>query len=247
MRKLAYSSSRSMTWERTAERYMRSLTRARRAHPLKAIATAQRKRIVLPDNPPAPRMQLGHFLSMCDDTGLLQHAVCSVPDRSHGYCIDDNARALLMACALNAPGEQRLPETLTSRLAAFIQHAWNPDLKRFRNFMSFDRRWLEESGSEDCHGRSLWALGECAREGCQRVAPAVGRRRLFAEALPAAEELYLAARLGFYASRIGRLLRRREQGLPRRRVTLFVCRQTDVNLVVGRDQRLGMVRRGSRL
>jgi len=129
-------------------------------------------------------MQLGHLLSMCDDTGLFQHAVRSVPDRSHGYCVDDNARALLVACALNAAGEQRLPEPLTTRLAAFVQDAWNPDTKRFRNFMSFDRRWLEEVGSEDCHGRALWALGRCARSD---ATPA--RRRwaasLFAEALPA--------------------------------------------------------------
>ena len=131
-------------------------------------------------------MQLSHFLSMCDDTGLFQHAVHSVPDRSHGYCVDDNARALLLACALNHPGEQRLSEPLTARLAAFVQHAWNPDKRRFRNFMSFDRRWLEDSGSEDSHGRTLWALGECAH---RDVSPS--RRQwaagLFAEALPAVE------------------------------------------------------------
>ncbi len=68
-------------------------------------------------------MQIGHFLSMRDDTGLFQHAVHSVPDRLHGYCIDDNARALLLACALNTPGELRLSEVLTSRFAAFVQHA----------------------------------------------------------------------------------------------------------------------------
>ncbi len=133
-----------------------------------------------------PEMQLSHFLSMCDDTGLFQHAVHSVPDRSHGYCVDDNARALLLACALNHPGEQRLSEPLTARLAAFVQHAWNPDKRRFRNFMSFDRRWLEDSGSEDSHGRTLWALGECAH---RDVSPS--RRQwaagLFAEALPAVE------------------------------------------------------------
>jgi hypothetical protein len=131
-------------------------------------------------------MQICHLLSMCDDTGLFQHAVHSVPDRSHGYCVDDNARALLLACALNNPGEQRLSETLTARLAAFVQHAWNPDKRRFRNFMSFDRRWLEDSGSEDSHGRTLWALGECAHSD---VSPS--RRRwaagLFAEALPTVE------------------------------------------------------------
>jgi DNA-binding MarR family transcriptional regulator len=105
---------------------------------------------------PPPPMQIGHLLAMCDDTGLAVH---SVPHRSHGYCIDDNARALLFACALNEPGEQRLSESLTAQLAAFVQHAWNPHTRRFRNFMSFDRRWLEDSGSEDSHGRALWALG----------------------------------------------------------------------------------------
>ena len=78
--------------------------------------------------------------------------------------------------ALNGPGEQRLPEALTARFASFVQHAWNPDTRRFRNFMSFDRRWLEDRGSEDSHGRTLWALGECARQRCERVASAMGGR-----------------------------------------------------------------------
>jgi hypothetical protein len=131
-------------------------------------------------------MQTGHFLSMCDDTGLFQHAVHSVPDRSHGYCVDDNARALLLACALNEPGEQALANVLTARFAAFVQHAWNPDTGRFRNFMGFNRIWLEDKGSEDSHGRTLWALGECARKDASP-----SRRRwataLFAQALPAAK------------------------------------------------------------
>ncbi|MGH7004455.1 MAG: glycosyltransferase family 4 protein, partial [Alphaproteobacteria bacterium] len=156
MRKRAYASSRSMTWERTAERYLASFEKARRGHPLRVVARldpSERSR----DRQAPPEMQVGHLLSMCDDTGLFQHAIHSVPDRSHGYCVDDNARALLLACALNKPGEQRLAEALTARLAAFVQHAWNPDTRRFRNFMSFDRSWLEESGSEDSHGRTLWA------------------------------------------------------------------------------------------
>jgi glycosyltransferase involved in cell wall biosynthesis len=185
MRKLAYSSSRSMIWERTAERYLEVFDRTRHARPLRVLAR-RGENIILPDNSAAPPMQLSHFLSMCDDTGLLQHAVCSVPDRAHGYCIDDNARALLVACALNAPGEQRLPETLTSQLAAFVQHAWSPATKRFRNFMSFDRRWLEDFGSEDCHGRTLWALGECA---CRDASESrrTWAASLFAQALPAVE------------------------------------------------------------
>jgi hypothetical protein len=131
-------------------------------------------------------MRTDHLFAMCDDTGLFQHAVHSVPDRAHGYCVDDNARALLVACALNNQGETALPDALTGHLAAFVQHAWNPDTGRFRNFMGFDRRWLEDRGSEDSHGRTLWALGVCAR---RDASPS--RRRwasgLFAEALPAVE------------------------------------------------------------
>ncbi len=185
MREQAYGASRTMTWERTAERYMTAFENARQGHWLKVIARTEPAAIA-PRGHPAPAMQTGHFLSMCDDTGLFQHAVHSVPDRAHGYCVDDNARALLLACALNEPGEKPLADALTARFAAFVQHAWNPDTKRFRNFMGFDRTWLEDRGSEDSHGRSLWALGECAR---RDASPS--RRRwaaaLFAEALSPAK------------------------------------------------------------
>ena len=182
MRERAYAASRSMTWERTAERYLTAFENARQGHWLKVIARSKPD-LVAPNGPAVPAMQTGHFLSMCDDTGLFQHAVHSVPDRSHGYCVDDNARALLLACALNEPGEQPLAEVLTARFAAFVQHAWNPDTGRFRNFMGFNRTWLEDKGSEDSHGRTLWALGECA---LKDASPS--RRRwaaaLFAQALP---------------------------------------------------------------
>ncbi len=182
MREQAYAASRSMTWQRTAERYLTVFENARQGHWLKVIARTEPDAVV-PHASAVPAMQTGHFQSMCDDTGLFQHAVHSVPDRSHGYCVDDNARALLLACALNEPGEQSLAEVLTARFAAFVQHAWNPDTGRFRNFMGFDRTWLEDKGSEDSHGRTLWALGECARKDASP-----SRRRwaaaLFAQALP---------------------------------------------------------------
>src|SRR5207237_8769773 len=184
MRIRAYESSRSMTWEHTAGRYVAAFEGARQGHWLKVIARTEPDPVA-PHGPAVPAMQTGHFLSMCDDTGLFQHAVYSVPDRSHGYCVDDNARALLLACALNEPGEIPLSEVLTARFAAFVQHAWNPDTGRFRNFMGFSRTWLEDKGSEDSHGRTLWALGECARKDASP-----SRRRwaaaLFAQALPAA-------------------------------------------------------------
>ena len=133
-----------------------------------------------------PRVQLSHFFSMCDATGLYRHAINSVPDRSHGYCVADNARALLLACTLNTPAEERLPEVLTTILASFVQQAWNPATRRFRDFMTFERHWLAAIGSEDSHGRILWALGESASND-----PNPGRSRwaaaLLVEAAPIVE------------------------------------------------------------
>src|SRR5438552_4248269 len=186
MRERAYAASRSMTWEQTAKRYVASFETAReRIRPKKVVSLDSiatfRKATALPE------VRIGHFLSLCDSSGMLQHAVHSVADRAHGYCVDDNARALLFSCALQNSGEAQLSQKLTSRFAAFVQHAWNPDTRRFRNFMSFDRRWLEETGSEDSHGRALWALAECARRDTDP-----SRRRwaaaLFKTALPAVEE-----------------------------------------------------------
>jgi hypothetical protein len=170
-----------MTWPRIGERYMVEYARAvetHRSHPdrLRATGPLDGKRTV-------PALCLTHFLAMCDDTGLTQHAIRSVPDRSHGYCVDDNARALLLACALNAAGEEPLAEVLVTRIAAFVQHAWNPDTRRFRNFMGFDRRWLEATGSEDSHGRTLWALGEFARADT-RASRRSWARALFSQAVP---------------------------------------------------------------
>ena len=184
MRKRAYASSRSMTWERTASSYAAVFDGVRRGVATEITAVRSEFRPLV-TNPP-PEVNLEHFELMCDDTGLFQHAIHAVPDRLHGYCVDDNARALLVAAALNAPGEQRMSESLCVRFAAFVQHSWNKDRNRFRNFMGFDRRWVEDIGSEDSHGRSLWALGECARRDSNS-----SRRRwasaLFLEALPAAE------------------------------------------------------------
>ncbi len=188
MRARAWSVARSMTWERTADRFVDVFENARRGHRLQVNKRLDRSTATW-DNAVPPEMRTDHFVAMCDDTGLLQHAVHSVPDRHHGYCVDDNARALLLACALNNLDERRLPEALTARLAAFVQHAWNPDVRQFRNFMSFDRRWLEDKGSEDSHGRTLWALGECS---CSDANPS--RRQwaaaLFAEALPIVESFH---------------------------------------------------------
>ena len=186
MRKRAYAVSRPMTWAQTAKRYLASFEAALEC-PGQAILLPADRAGSRGHGRAVPEIRIGHFLSLCDSTGMLQHAVHSVPDRAHGYCVDDNARALLLSSALARSGEAQLPEVLTARFAAFIQHAWNPDTRRFRNFMSYDRRWLEEKGSEDSHGRTLWALGECASKDADP-----SRRRwaasLFKTALPIVEE-----------------------------------------------------------
>ncbi|ODT18430.1 MAG: glycosyl transferase family 1 [Kaistia sp. SCN 65-12] len=188
MRKRAYASSRAMTWQSTAERYLAVFDAVRR-HDRFALVGPRGEDARPATHVAPPAVQLAHLFAMCDDTGLFQHAVHSVPDRHHGYCVDDNARALLVACALAKTGEQRLPDALTARFAAFIQHAWNPDNRMFRNFMSFDRRWLEARGSEDSHGRTLWALGEASVND-----PSPSRRSwaasLFIAALPTVEAFH---------------------------------------------------------
>lgn len=133
-----------------------------------------------------PVPDLRHVRTLTDDTGILQHACHSIPDRNHGYCVDDNARALLAACRHYALFRDSEVLDSISTYLAFTFHAFNPNNCRFRNFMSYDRRWLEEEGSEDSHGRALWGLGVAsllAPNGSQRHLSA----DLFARALAPVE------------------------------------------------------------
>lgn len=127
------------------------------------------------------------LFEMSDSTGMLQHSIGIVPDRNHGYCIDDNARALILMNLAEGltPDEKRARSSI---YASFMQHAWNPDLQRFRNFMGFDRTWCEEAGSDDSNGRALWALGHTI----ERSADADLRQwalRWFDQVAPALAEL----------------------------------------------------------
>lgn len=184
IRTRAFATSRSMVWAKVAERYLAVFETAQRGLPIK-FSDRRVRSAPFRAGRPVPDLKADYLLSMCDDTGIFQHAVHSVPDRSHGYCVDDNARALLLSSALCASGD-RLPNVLTVRFAAFVQHAWNPDTRRFRNFMSFERRWLEDAGSEDSHARTLWALGQCARAD-DNPERRIWALRLFAQALPTAD------------------------------------------------------------
>ena len=129
-----------------------------------------------------------HLFRLSDATGIFQHATFIVPNFAEGYCTDDNARALVFALMLQKLGQAtpRIHAQATT-YAAFLNHAFNRSSLRFHNFMSFDRRWLDEVGSEDCQGHALWALGLCVRQawhsGLQMLAA-----ELFQRALPVAVE-----------------------------------------------------------
>lgn len=158
-RKRAYEYTRNMVWKAVARQYLDLFAQCReerRRKPRRAV----RARPVRHTERDLPDLNLTHLRLLTDDTGILQHAHFTVPDRRHGYCCDDNARALIVALM----ARQLLPEDgqldlLSARYLTFLEYAFNEDTGRFRNFMTYDRRWLEEEGSEDCHARSLWGLG----------------------------------------------------------------------------------------
>ena len=104
-----------------------------------------------------PSVDLAHLRRLTDDTGILQHARFTVPNRVEGYCLDDNARALVLTTMVDDRTRDRL--ALQTRYLAFVGHAFDAETGTFRNFMSFSRQWLEHPSPDDCHGRALWALG----------------------------------------------------------------------------------------
>lgn len=159
MRKRAYMFCRQMIWKEVARQYLDTFELAKREG-LKARVPAFKLKTLSVGRPNLPEINLDHFRLMTDDTGILQHAKFTVPNRSHGYCVDDNARALIVAVTAREIFPKDLPlKALTSTYLSFLDHAFNEETGRFRNFMSYDRQWLEETGSEDSHGRSVWGLG----------------------------------------------------------------------------------------
>lgn len=154
MKTRALAFSRGMGWPIVAQNYLRSFEKARSSSEGDSRSVEQVPLLV--DEP----ICLDHILRLTDDTGMIQHATVSVPNRAEGYCVDDNARALLLTVYLDLIGHPSpmVPKLQTTYLS-FVAHALNPACSRFRNFMSYDRRWLEFCGSEDSQGRTLWALG----------------------------------------------------------------------------------------
>ena len=183
MRKNAYRIGREMIWSNVAQLYMRCFESSRldgAGLSRRSLATKtldQRPREL-------PELKLDHLSRMRDSTGVFQHAIFGVPNFSEGYCTDDNARAFILAVQLGELGED--PErvlSIATTSAAFLHHAFDTETRRFHNHLSFDRRWLDQRGSEDCHGRAVWALGVgVGRSPFRSFQMMAGQ--LFAQALP---------------------------------------------------------------
>jgi glycosyltransferase involved in cell wall biosynthesis len=199
MRKRAYLFARDMVWKKAAQGYMASFARVRsdRLETPRVQFSARATQKFLHH---LPELKLTHVNGLTDDTGMLQHAIFTIPNRAEGYTTDDNARALIFTVLLEELGLEQLgidqagkAESANPdwdfRYLAFLEHAFNAKKKRFRNFLGYDHRWLEEQGSEDSHGRALWALGTLlARSTNHGLRGAAGR--LFEFSVPAAVEFH---------------------------------------------------------
>jgi len=194
MRKRAYLFARDMIWKKSAQGYMASFSRVRSdrmATPRVQFSARSTGKSLNQ----LPELKLSHVNALTDDTGMLQHAIFTIPNRAEGYTTDDNARALIFTVLLNQLGVESTSLSAAAnpdwafRYMAFLEHAFNPRLKRFRNFLGYDHQWLEEQGSEDSHGRALWALGTLlGRSGNPGLRGAAGR--LFEFSVPAVVEFH---------------------------------------------------------
>ena len=163
IRKKAYMFCREAIWKEVSRRYLGVFSEVqlnRSLHPRPRHLYIENIKSITKFE--LPEMKLDHLKSLTDDTGILQHATHTVPDRSHGYCTDDNARALMVT----AMGREYLDtdstcfDSLSSQYLSFLLHSFNVEKGRFRNFMTYERQWTEEVGSEDAHGRALWGIGK---------------------------------------------------------------------------------------
>jgi len=181
LRERGYQYTREFTWARVGAQYVELGA----ALPATDVRRFQKRG--QPRASSLPEMRLDHVLRLTDDTGIVQHATFSVPARESGYCVDDNARALIVALHADRLTGSRDAKRLVSTYLAFL-HAAQTEGGQFRNFMRYERSYSDEPASDDCTGRALWALGTAAHlaldDGHRRLA-----RQMFERGLEHAREL----------------------------------------------------------
>ncbi len=153
LRKKAFDYGRTITWPKSGNKYISLFERVLAEKPE-----------ILPKKETAidplllPPFSLDHIERLTDDTGIIQHARYGIPNLKEGYCLDDNARALLLILMTFRQKKNKVALTLAPIYLSYIHYMQNED-GTFRNFLSFSREFLDEVGSEDSFGRTIWALG----------------------------------------------------------------------------------------
>ncbi|MFH2095717.1 MAG: glycosyl transferase, partial [Bacteroidota bacterium] len=153
IKRRAYEYGRNMTWPKTGEKYIQLAENVLKENP----AMIEKKETVL-DFLILPQFSLVHINRLTDDTGIIQHAKFGIPNLKEGYCLDDNARALLMVLMAFKQKKDARAFELSPVYLSYIHYMQNAN-GTFRNFLSFSRHFLDDVGSEDSFGRTIWALG----------------------------------------------------------------------------------------
>lgn len=157
LRRNAYEAGRKMIWPEVAGRYYDIFQKAAAEYTINT--TSLMKSPKYRHMPSLPEVNLSHLRNITDTTGILQHSVFSIPNRNEGYCIDDNCRALLVIILNKYLFRDPLADQLLYTYLSFIHYAYNSETGLFRNFMSYDRKWLDDKGTEDSNGRTMFVLG----------------------------------------------------------------------------------------
>lgn len=153
LRKNAFAYGREITWPRIGEKYLQLSEHVADAR-LEIVAKSE----TILDPLTLPPFLLDHIQRLTDDTGIIQHAKYGIPNLKEGYCLDDNSRALLMVLMTYKRNKHPLALKLSPTYLSYINYMQNSD-GTFRNFLSFNRNFLDEVGSEDSFGRTIWSLG----------------------------------------------------------------------------------------
>jgi hypothetical protein len=221
----AYKLGRAMVWSNTAELYMGSFQAAQQATAVPEESAAGNGFGHRPHE--SPELNLDHLYHLTDSTGIFQHAVFTAPNHSEGYCTDDNARGLILAVLLGQLEEApKRVRGLATTYAAFLDYAFNSKTGRFHNFLNIDRHWLDEQGSEDCHGRAIWALGTAVGRS-PHWSSQTKAERLFAQALPAVLQFTSPRAWAFALIGIHEYLRQRKGDCP----AIEVCQELTARLI----------------
>lgn len=153
MQKKAFNFGKQTTWKKVSRKYIETLNSASQKKPKERLAYAKSSALMR-----LPEFDLTHVKRLTDDTGIIQHSKYIVPDRSTGYCLDDNARALMAATWAFSLLKSDDAKRLLSVYCSFMNFMQKED-GRFRNFMDYNRNFMDQDGSDDSNGRTIWACG----------------------------------------------------------------------------------------